>query len=77
LPKPLRPSPPSLPPSLPGTQLSNVTRNLALREENLHKGKPKKSLVLKATKKVCDYASYEGRWITYYDIQAGGGKGGG
>ncbi|EWM20126.1 hypothetical protein Naga_101689g2, partial [Nannochloropsis gaditana] len=37
-------------------QLSNVTRNLALREENLHKGKPKKSLVLKATKKVCDYA---------------------
>ena len=61
--------PSSLP--LPHQQLHDQTAVLAIKPENLFHDKPKKSMLLKLTKKVCDHASFEGRWISYYDIQVG------
>lgn len=66
--------PPSLPPSF-CLQLHNQTAVLATKAENLVNGKPKKSVMLKLTKRVCDHATFEGRWISYYDIQVGRGGG--
>ncbi|GAB5036439.1 Hypothetical protein NocV09_03900410 [Nannochloropsis oceanica] len=51
------------------TELHNQTAVLATKAENLVNGKPKKSVMLKLTKRVCDHATFEGRWISYYDIQ--------
>lgn len=50
-------------------ELHNQTAVLATKPENLFHDKPKKSMLLKLTKKVCDHAAFEGRWISFYDIQ--------